>query len=95
MACIIYITNVMRRVSTVVILKLTSDTDNPTALVAGNVHWGHATSEDLYSWTNQPIAIFPGGPDEGSTYSNYKKYVSFYWHHLGVIQQFRTTKIDD
>jgi beta-fructofuranosidase len=33
--------------------------------VAGNQHWGHATSQDLYNWTNQPIAIFPGGPDEG------------------------------
>lgn len=39
--------------------------DNPTANVAGNQHWGHATSNDLYTWTNQPIAIFPGGPTEG------------------------------
>ncbi|KAF2115432.1 glycosyl hydrolase [Lophiotrema nucula] len=38
---------------------------NPTANVAGNQHWGHATSEDLYTWTNQEIAIFPGGPTEG------------------------------
>lgn len=38
---------------------------NPTANVAGNQHWGHATSDDLYTWTNQPIAIFPGGPTEG------------------------------
>ena len=38
---------------------------NPTANVAGNQHWGHATSEDLYTWTNQPIALFPGGPTEG------------------------------
>jgi beta-fructofuranosidase len=34
-------------------------------VVAGNQHWGHTTSQDLYNWTNQPIAIFPGGPDEG------------------------------
>lgn len=33
--------------------------DNPLDLVAGNQHWGHATSPDLYTWTNQPIAIFP------------------------------------
>lgn len=33
-------------------------TDNPTAVVAGNQHWGHATSRDLYHWENQPIAIF-------------------------------------
>ncbi|KAF4581339.1 hypothetical protein EYR40_002927 [Pleurotus pulmonarius] len=32
---------------------------NPTAVVAGNQHWGHATSTDLYHWTNQPIALFP------------------------------------
>ncbi|KAI1073024.1 hypothetical protein LB507_008921, partial [Fusarium sp. FIESC RH6] len=32
---------------------------NPTQLVAGNQHWGHATSKDLYHWINQPIAIFP------------------------------------
>jgi beta-fructofuranosidase len=39
--------------------------DNPTANVAGNQHWGHATSKDLYTWMNQPIALFPGGPTEG------------------------------
>ncbi|KAH5154232.1 hypothetical protein HBI38_095830 [Parastagonospora nodorum] len=38
---------------------------NPTANIAGNQHWGHATSDDGYTWTNQPIAIFPGGPTEG------------------------------
>ncbi|GAA5986183.1 hypothetical protein JCM10908_006447 [Rhodotorula pacifica] len=32
---------------------------NPLQYVAGNQHWGHATSKDLYHWTNQPIAIFP------------------------------------
>ncbi|KAG6027795.1 hypothetical protein E4U19_001797 [Claviceps sp. Clav32 group G5] len=32
---------------------------NPTGLNAGNNHWGHATSQDLYHWTNQPIALFP------------------------------------
>jgi beta-fructofuranosidase len=35
---------------------------NPTDYVAGNQHWGHATSEDLYHWENQPIALFP--PEE-------------------------------
>jgi beta-fructofuranosidase len=33
-------------------------------LVAGNQHWGHATSPDLYNWTNQPIALYP--PREGT-----------------------------
>lgn len=32
---------------------------NPTGNVAGNQHWGHATSDDLYHWINQPIALFP------------------------------------
>lgn len=32
---------------------------NPTGTVAGNQHWGHATSKDLYHWVNQPIALFP------------------------------------
>ncbi|KAI0407439.1 glycosyl hydrolase [Xylaria palmicola] len=35
---------------------------NPTGVVAGNQHWGHATSTDLYHWVNQPIALFP--PEE-------------------------------
>ncbi|KAF2428609.1 hypothetical protein EJ08DRAFT_592159 [Tothia fuscella] len=30
-----------------------------TGIVAGNQHWGHATSQDLYHWVNQPIALFP------------------------------------
>ncbi|KAF5355439.1 hypothetical protein D9758_006421 [Tetrapyrgos nigripes] len=37
---------------------------NPSDVVAGNQHWGHATSQDLYHWENQPIAIFP--PDNNS-----------------------------
>ncbi|KAJ3009239.1 hypothetical protein NUW54_g2850 [Trametes sanguinea] len=36
---------------------------NPTGLVAGNQHWGHATSSDLYHWVNQPIAISPPNND--------------------------------
>ncbi|KAM4055673.1 invertase [Hirsutella rhossiliensis] len=36
---------------------------NPTELVAGNQHWGHATSRDLYHWVNQPIALFPPRQD--------------------------------
>ncbi|MCJ1257247.1 hypothetical protein MMC24_005072, partial [Lignoscripta atroalba] len=38
---------------------------NPNATVAGNQHWGHATTNDLYHWTNQPIALYPGAPGEG------------------------------
>jgi beta-fructofuranosidase len=32
---------------------------NPSAPVAGNQHWGHATSEDGYTWINQKIALWP------------------------------------
>nr|ANC68529.1 beta-fructofuranosidase [Aureobasidium sp. P6] len=32
---------------------------NPTANVAGNQHWGHATTTDGYTFENQPIALFP------------------------------------
>jgi beta-fructofuranosidase len=35
---------------------------NPMGVVAGNQHWGHATSPDLYHWSNQAIALFP--PEE-------------------------------
>ncbi|ESZ98017.1 glycoside hydrolase family 32 protein [Sclerotinia borealis F-4128] len=38
---------------------------NPTGIVAGNQHWGHATSKDLYNWTNQKIALYPENSDEG------------------------------
>ncbi|KAL8806694.1 MAG: hypothetical protein Q9182_001222, partial [Xanthomendoza sp. 2 TL-2023] len=38
---------------------------NPTGIVAGNQHWGHATSRNLYTWENQPIAIYPGAEGEG------------------------------
>ena len=33
--------------------------------MAGNQHWGHATSKDLYHWENQQIAIYPGAEGEG------------------------------
>jgi len=32
---------------------------NPTQPVAGNIHWGHATSADLVHWQPQPVAIAP------------------------------------
>jgi beta-fructofuranosidase len=38
---------------------------NPTAMVAGNQHWGHATSKDLYTWNNHPPAISPDGDGQG------------------------------
>ncbi|CBQ72191.1 probable SUC2-invertase (sucrose hydrolyzing enzyme) [Sporisorium reilianum SRZ2] len=38
---------------------------NPTQNVAGNQHWGHAVSTDLYHWKNLPIAIAPENEGEG------------------------------
>ncbi|WPH04189.1 Hypothetical protein R9X50_00707700 [Acrodontium crateriforme] len=32
---------------------------NPKTSVAGDQHWGHATSKDLYTWDNQKIALWP------------------------------------
>ncbi|MBX0290449.1 glycoside hydrolase family 32 protein [Hymenobacter sp. HSC-4F20] len=31
----------------------------PEALVWGPMHWGHATSQDLVTWQEQPIALYP------------------------------------
>lgn len=33
---------------------------NPHGLDWGTMHWGHATSPDLLSWTQQPVALEPG-----------------------------------
>lgn len=32
---------------------------NPHGLVHGPMHWGHATSADLATWQEQPIALYP------------------------------------
>lgn len=32
---------------------------NPSDIVWGNIHWGHATSPDLVHWQEQQIALFP------------------------------------
>lgn len=39
--------------------------NNPTDTIAGNQHWGHATSRDLYHWENQKIVLFPASSTEG------------------------------
>lgn len=38
---------------------------NPAEPRHGNIHWGHATSEDLVHWSEQPVALAPtpGGLD--------------------------------
>ncbi|MEU3842550.1 glycoside hydrolase family 32 protein [Streptomyces sp. NPDC028635] len=44
---------------------------NPGAPVHGDIHWGHASSDDLARWTHHPIALTPtpGGPDEAGCWS--------------------------
>ncbi len=32
---------------------------NPGSTVWGPMHWGHATSKDLFHWKREPIALFP------------------------------------
>jgi beta-fructofuranosidase len=44
---------------------------NPHAPVHGTIHWGHASSVDLFHWCDEPIALAPGpdGPDRDGCYS--------------------------
>ena len=44
---------------------------NPDGPWHGNIHWGHASSEDLIYWVDHPISLIPGpeGPDRQQCYS--------------------------
>lgn len=44
---------------------------NPHDAVWDSMHWGHAVSDDLVRWADQPIALTPtpGGPDEDGCWS--------------------------
>ena len=44
---------------------------NPDGPWHGNIHWGHASSEDLVYWVDHPISLIPGpeGPDRQQCYS--------------------------
>ncbi len=44
---------------------------NPNANRWGDIHWGHASSADLVTWRDEPLALAPtpGGPDAGGCFS--------------------------
>jgi len=43
---------------------------NPHAPVHERIHWGHATSRDLVTWVDEPVALAPGaGPDRDGCWS--------------------------
>ena len=44
---------------------------NPSAAVWGDMHWGHAVSDDLIHWEHLPIALEPDphGPDVNGVFS--------------------------
>ncbi len=44
---------------------------NPHAAIWGDMHWGHAVSEDMVHWRHEPIALAPtpGGPDSEGCFS--------------------------
>lgn len=44
---------------------------NPGAAVWGDMHWGHAVSDDLLTWRNLPMALAPtpGGYDKDGVFS--------------------------
>ncbi|ODR79186.1 glycosyl hydrolase family 32 [Haladaptatus sp. W1] len=44
---------------------------NPAGPFHGSIHWGHAVSDDLVHWTDEPLALTPTpeGPDEHGCWS--------------------------
>ena len=60
---------------------------NPDGAYWGNIHWGHASSEDLVHWEDHPIALRPAadGPDRegcwsGTAFVNREGLPTFIYH---------------
>lgn len=75
---------------------------NPAAPRWGTIHWGHASSADLITWQDEPVALIPtaGSPDEDGCFSGTFALVagvpSMYYTgwSQGVQSQCRATSID-
>jgi len=74
---------------------------NPDSTVWGPMHWGHATSQDLVHWEEQPIALYPDSlgtifsgsavvdKDNTAGFGN-DALVAIFTHHNHAIEQEKT-----
>ena len=56
---------------------------NPGSHAWGNIHWGHAATQDLFHWADYPIALSPtpGGWDESGCWSG----CAINFHHIPTL----------
>lgn len=74
---------------------------NPDSTVWGPMHWGHATSQDLVHWEEQPIALYPDSlgtifsgsavvDKENTAGFGENALVAIFTHHNPMIEQEKT-----